>query len=56
MKNMKILITCMLFLIFSSSFSQAVPAKEENIPYLVTFGKDAATSYGDDDFAQIFFC
>jgi len=55
MKNMKILITCMLFLIVSSSFSQAVPAKEENIPYLVTFGKDAATSYGDDDFAQIFF-
>ena len=37
-------------------FSQAVPATEENIPYLITFGGDAQTSWGDDDFCQIFFC
>jgi hypothetical protein len=37
-------------------FSQPAPATEENIPYLITFGKDALTSWGDDDFCQIFFC
>ncbi len=36
-------------------FSQAVPGKDENIPFLVTFGKDGKTSWGDDDFNQIFF-
>jgi hypothetical protein len=37
-------------------FSQSAPAIDENIPYLVTFGGDAITSWGDDDFCQIFFC
>lgn len=36
-------------------WSQPVPARDENIPYLVTFGGDANTSWGDDDFCQIFF-
>jgi hypothetical protein len=36
-------------------FSQPVPAEDENIPYLVTFGADADVSWGDDDFCQIFF-
>lgn len=36
-------------------FSQAVPAPEENIPFLVTFGKDAKKSFGDDDNCQTFF-
>ncbi|TAH26723.1 MAG: hypothetical protein EAZ07_03455 [Cytophagales bacterium] len=36
-------------------FSQAVPSSEENIPYLVTFGNNSKTSWGDDDFAQTFF-
>jgi hypothetical protein len=35
--------------------SQPVPAKDENIPYLVTFGRDSEKSWGDDDFFQIFF-
>ncbi|PKQ60352.1 hypothetical protein BZG02_19780 [Labilibaculum filiforme] len=35
--------------------AQAVPAVEENIPYLVTFGADAETSWGDDDFCQVYF-
>ncbi len=35
--------------------AQAVPAKEENIPYLVTFGREAEPSWGDDDFCQVFF-
>lgn len=36
-------------------FSQAVPASDENIPYLVTFGKHADKAWGDDDFTQVFF-
>ena len=34
---------------------QPVPGKDENIPFLVTFGKDGETSWGDDDFNQVFF-
>ncbi len=37
------------------SFGQAVPGTDENIPYLVTFGKDGETSWGDPYFFQIFF-
>jgi len=37
-------------------FSQAAPAMDENIPYLVTFGGNSETAWGDDDFCQIFFC
>lgn len=36
-------------------FAQPVPTADENIPYLVTFGKGGLTSCGDDDFCQIFF-
>lgn len=36
-------------------YSQAVPGKDENIPFLVNFGKEGKTSWGDDDFYQIFF-
>ena len=34
---------------------QAVPGKDENIPFLVTFGKFGETSWGDDDFNSLFF-
>ena len=37
-------------------FSQSAPAIDENIPYLITFGGSALTSWGDDDFCQIFYC
>jgi len=37
-------------------FSQSAPHVDENIPYLMTFGGNALTSWGDDDFCQIFFC
>jgi hypothetical protein len=36
-------------------YCQAVPGKDENIPYLVTFGKNGETSWGDDDFYSVFF-
>jgi hypothetical protein len=38
------------------AFSQPAPAADENILYLVTFGKDASTAWGDDDFFQVFYC
>lgn len=49
-----------LMIIFSASagdilLGQAVPGKDENIPFLVTFGKYGETSWGDDDFNSIFF-
>ncbi len=34
---------------------QPVPGKDENIPFLVTFGKDGKTSWGDANFFEIFF-
>ncbi|MBN1597919.1 MAG: hypothetical protein JW894_06455 [Bacteroidales bacterium] len=49
-------IILILFLIYSySSFGQPVPAGDENIPFLMTFGNKAETSWGDDDFSQTFF-
>ena len=41
--------------VFVKLFGQAVPGKDENIPFLVTFGKEGKTSWGDDDFNEIFF-
>ena len=40
---------------FIKLYSQSIPAKNENIPYLVTFGNKAEKSWGDDDFNQIVF-
>lgn len=34
---------------------QAIPSKNENIPFLVTFGKESEKSWGDDDNNQIVF-
>jgi hypothetical protein len=36
-------------------FSQPAPSVDENIPYLITFGGNSSTTWGDDDFCQIFF-
>jgi hypothetical protein len=50
-----------LVLFFSLTFlaiglkAQPVPAGDENIPYLMTFGPAAGTSWGDDDYSQTFF-
>jgi len=40
---------------FAGLHAQPVPAGDENIPYLMTFGAKAGTSWGDDDFSQTFF-
>lgn len=36
-------------------FAQPVPSVEENIPFLMTFGPEADSTWGDDDFTQVFF-
>jgi len=52
----KLIFTFFLGLPIGSGLSgQAVPGKDENIPFLVTFGKAGNISWGDDDFNQIFF-
>ncbi|MDQ3046556.1 MAG: hypothetical protein M3R27_03340 [Bacteroidota bacterium] len=51
--NFRFLLSILLFSIHS--YAQQVPAVEENISNLVTFGKDGEQSWGDDDFSQTFF-
>lgn len=41
-----------LLLLVTASVAQQVPSVEENIPYLVTFGKGGSKSWGDPDFSQ----
>lgn len=54
--NMKHPLLFVLIIFYaSSSIAQPVPAGDENIPYLMTFGPKAGTSWGDDDYSQTFF-
>lgn len=58
MNLLKAILFILILGVFNSSenlFSQPVPAGDENIPYLMTFGPKAETSWGDDDFSQTFF-
>ncbi|MFN0032497.1 MAG: hypothetical protein ACKVOR_10080 [Flavobacteriales bacterium] len=55
MKNKLYLTASILLFAGISAGAQPVPAADENIPFLVTFGKDAGTKWGDDDFCQTFF-
>lgn len=49
-------ISILLFVLVGiAAIGQPVPAAEENIPYLVTFGKDSKKSWGDPNFSQVFF-
>ncbi len=52
---MKNYILILSLFISTIGVGQLVPAAEENIPFLVTFGKGAPTSFGDDDHCQVFF-
>lgn len=57
----KLLILVYLVAVFACAYpretsAQPAPALDENIPFLVTFGANSSTSWGDDDFCQIFFC
>jgi hypothetical protein len=50
-----ILIPIAVVILSNTSIAQPVPAAEENIPFLVTFGRDAGSKWGDDDYCQTFF-
>jgi len=56
----KIILLFVSWLVLSAGFrtvyAQSAPAEVENIPWLMTFGGNSLTSWGDDDFCQIFFC
>ena len=49
-----LVMSCLIFAV-SNIQGQPVPSPEENIPFLVTFGKKASTFWGDNDFSQIWF-
>jgi hypothetical protein len=51
----KLIYIFILLIISAMVYSQPVPNVDENIPHLMTFGKDGETSWGDDDFSQTFF-
>lgn len=57
MKKIKIYVSLILlsFILTGILSGQPVPAQDENIPHLMTFGPKAETSWGDDDFSQVFF-
>lgn len=51
-----LIIIAILFLqSLQTTIAQSIPTAEENIPYLVTFGGQSETKWGDDDFCEIFF-
>jgi hypothetical protein len=55
LKRAGIIFALSLLIIPVKIFSQPVPGQDENIPYLMVFGNNASTSWGDDDFSQTFF-
>ncbi len=51
-----ILSVCLSLLLHNTGlYGQPVPGKDENITFLVTFGKQGETSWGDDDFYSVWF-
>jgi hypothetical protein len=53
LKNTILILT--VCLMYANGYSQRVPNESESIDYMITFGKDAPSSTGDDDHVQIFF-
>jgi len=56
-KILKLLFALLLIspAMFRNLAAQPVPGQDENIQFLVTFGKEGETSWGDDDFSQTWF-
>lgn len=50
-----IIITITSLFIGLQLWAQPVPGVDENIPYLVTFGDEGETAWGDDNFCQMIF-
>jgi hypothetical protein len=53
--KLKLVLAAAWSLLAFNAGAQAIPTAEENIPYLVTFGKSSPTSWGDSNFSQVFF-
>ncbi len=54
--KLKLLLAVLLFIgCLAKATAQIEPSKEEKIDFIVTFGKDAAGKWGDDDHCQIYF-
>lgn len=51
-----ICIILILILTVTENYSQSAPTVDENIPFLMTFGADGNSSWGDINFCQIFYC
>lgn len=49
------LILLFLLVLQAPARAQAFPSEDENIPWLITFGSQGLTSWGDDDHCQTFF-
>lgn len=47
--------TILFLLLAFPAFSQTTPNEVENVDFLVTFGGDSETSWGDNDFIQVYF-
>jgi hypothetical protein len=54
MKYLKVFLIILPF-VSQNMFAQQIPSPEENIANLITYGKQAETSYGDDSFFQVLF-
>ncbi len=55
---MKKIYSALIFMLLGSFAlvkAQPVPGADENIPFLVTFGGESETAWGDDDYLQIIF-
>ncbi|HEX2922187.1 MAG TPA: hypothetical protein VHO50_13575 [Bacteroidales bacterium] len=50
-----LILTVISLLVLQDMQCQPVPSADENIPYLVTFGKSGKTSWGDDSFFSVWF-
>lgn len=56
MRRFSVVLTLLYLTInLNEMHAQPVPAGDENIPFLMTFGPKAELSWGDDDFSQTFF-
>ncbi len=55
MKKSFLLSICAMVGLVQIVSAQPVPGVDENIPYLMTFGKDGQTEWGDDNHLQIIF-
>lgn len=52
---LRIIPSILLIIWGSQSYSQIAPSRLENIDFLITFGQNASTEWGDDDYTQVHF-